>query len=125
MRTIIVGALLLACRSEAVSATAVYAVTTGGALYRSSDGAVTWQQVPIPGASAGVSSPRLAVNPNGNIYLTLLTRADVSLVLPLTAIDYIVVAVLAQHLLGEVVTPVRWAGMGLIVAGVGLLSKTS
>jgi len=58
------------------------------------------------------------------IYLTLLTRADVSLVLPLTAIDYIVVAVLAQYLLGEIVTPIRWAGMGLIVAGVGLLSKT-
>jgi drug/metabolite transporter (DMT)-like permease len=58
------------------------------------------------------------------IYLTLLSRADVSLVLPLTAIDYIVVAVLAHYLLGEVVTPIRWAGMGLIVAGVGLLSKT-
>ena len=60
-----------------------------------------------------------------SIYLTLLTRADVSLVLPLTAVDYIVVAVLAQYLLGEIVTPIRWAGMGLIVAGVGLLSKTS
>ena len=59
------------------------------------------------------------------IYLTLLTRADVSLVLPLTAIDYIVVAFLAQYLLGEIVTPVRWAGMALIVAGVGLLSRTS
>jgi drug/metabolite transporter (DMT)-like permease len=58
------------------------------------------------------------------IYLMLLSRDDVSLVLPLTAIDYIVVAVLAQYMLGEIVTPVRWAGMGLIVAGVGLLSKT-
>jgi uncharacterized membrane protein len=58
------------------------------------------------------------------IYLLLLSRADVSLVLPLTAIDYIVVAVLAQYMLGEIVTPVRWAGMGLIVLGVGLLSKT-
>ena len=58
------------------------------------------------------------------VYLVLLSRADVSLVLPLTAIDYIVVAVLAQYMLGEIVTPVRWAGMGLIVAGVGLLSKT-
>ena len=58
------------------------------------------------------------------IYLTLLTRADVSLILPLTAIDYIVVAVLAQFMLGEIVTPIRWAGMGLIVAGVGLLSRT-
>jgi drug/metabolite transporter (DMT)-like permease len=58
------------------------------------------------------------------IYLVLLTRDDVSLVLPLTAIDYIVVAVLAQYMLGEIVTPIRWAGMGLIVAGVGLLSRT-
>jgi len=58
------------------------------------------------------------------IYLTLLSRADVSLVLPLTAVDYIVVAVLAQFMLGEIVTPIRWAGMGLIVAGVGLLSRT-
>jgi drug/metabolite transporter (DMT)-like permease len=58
------------------------------------------------------------------IYLVLLSRADVSLVLPLTAIDYIVVAILAQYILGETVTVARWAGMGLIVAGVGLLSKT-
>jgi len=58
------------------------------------------------------------------IYLTLLSRADVSLVLPLTAIDYIVVAVLAQYMLGEIVTPVRWAGMGLIVVGAGLLSRS-
>jgi drug/metabolite transporter (DMT)-like permease len=58
------------------------------------------------------------------IYLVLLSRADVSLVLPLTAIDYIVVAVLAHYMLGEIITPARWAGMGLIVAGVGLLSKT-
>ena len=57
------------------------------------------------------------------IYLLLLSRDDVSLVLPLTAIDYIVVAVLAQYMLGEIVTPVRWMGMGLIVAGVGLLAK--
>ena len=58
------------------------------------------------------------------IYLTLLSRADVSLVLPLTAMDYIVVAVLAQYVLGEGVTIARWAGIGLIVTGVGLLSKT-
>jgi drug/metabolite transporter (DMT)-like permease len=58
------------------------------------------------------------------LYLTLLSRADVSQVLPLTSIDYIVVALLAQLMLGEAVTPVRWAGIGLIVAGVGLVSRT-
>ena len=58
------------------------------------------------------------------MYLTLLSRANVSLVLPMTAVDYIVVAVLAQLLLAEVVTPTRWAGIGLIVAGVFLVSRT-
>ena len=59
------------------------------------------------------------------IYLTLLSRADVSLVLPLTAIDYIVVAVLAQWMLGEIITPTRWTGMALIVVGASLLSRTT
>ena len=58
------------------------------------------------------------------MYLTLLSRADVSQVLPMTAIDYIVVALLALTLLAEVVTPARWAGIGLIVAGVLLVSRT-
>jgi drug/metabolite transporter (DMT)-like permease len=57
-------------------------------------------------------------------YLTLLSRAEVSLVLPLTAIDYIVVTLLAQYLLAESVTPIRWAGVGLIVTGVALVSRT-
>jgi drug/metabolite transporter (DMT)-like permease len=58
------------------------------------------------------------------MYLTLLSRANVSQVLPMTAIDYIVVALLAQVLLAEVVTPARWAGIGFIVAGVFLVSRT-
>jgi drug/metabolite transporter (DMT)-like permease len=58
------------------------------------------------------------------MYLTLLSRADVSQILPMTAIDYIVVALLAQTLLAEVVTPARWAGIGLIVTGVLLVSRT-
>ncbi|MBI2157648.1 MAG: EamA family transporter [Candidatus Rokubacteria bacterium] len=58
------------------------------------------------------------------MYLTLLSRANVSQVLPMTAIDYIVVALLAQLLLAEVVTPARWAGIGFIVVGVALVSRS-
>jgi uncharacterized membrane protein len=58
------------------------------------------------------------------LYLTLLSRADVSQVLPMMAIDYIVVALLASVLLGEAVTPARWTGIGLIVAGVFLVSRS-
>jgi drug/metabolite transporter (DMT)-like permease len=58
-----------------------------------------------------------------SMYLTLLSRADVSQVLPMTAFDYIVVALLAYWLLGEPVTAGRWAGIGLIVSGVFLVSR--
>jgi uncharacterized membrane protein len=58
------------------------------------------------------------------MYLTLLSRADVSKILPMTAFDYIVVAILAQLVLAEPVTPLRWTGIGLIVAGVFLVSRT-
>ena len=58
------------------------------------------------------------------MYLTLLSRANVSQVLPLTAIDYIVVALLARLLLAEPVTPARWAGIVLIAAGAVLVSRT-
>lgn len=58
------------------------------------------------------------------LYLTLLSRAEVSKVLPMTALDYVVVAVLAQGLLGESVTAFRWAGIALIATGVFLVSRT-
>jgi drug/metabolite transporter (DMT)-like permease len=58
------------------------------------------------------------------VYLALLSRADVSQLLPMTALDYVVVAVLAQWALGEVITPARWAGIGLITVGVVLVSRT-
>jgi uncharacterized membrane protein len=58
------------------------------------------------------------------MYLTLLSRADVSKILPMTAFDYIVVTLLAQLVLAEPVTPARWSGIGLIVCGVFLVSRT-
>jgi drug/metabolite transporter (DMT)-like permease len=58
------------------------------------------------------------------LYLTLLSRADVSQVLPLTAMDYLVVTLLAQLVLAEVVTPGRWLGAALIAIGVFIVSRT-
>ena len=57
-------------------------------------------------------------------YLTLLSRDDVSKILPMTALDYVVVAVFAHAILAEAVTPARWAGIGCIVVGVYLVSRT-
>jgi len=58
------------------------------------------------------------------LYLTLLSRADVSQVLPMAAMDYIVVALLAQWLLAEAVTPTRWAGIACIITGVVLITRS-
>ena len=58
------------------------------------------------------------------MYLMLLSRADVSKILPMMAIDYVVVVFLAQLLLAESVTPVRWIGVALITAGVVMVWRT-
>lgn len=58
------------------------------------------------------------------MYLTLLSRADVSQILPMLAADYVVVAILAHLLLAEVVTPMRWAGIACIAVGVFLVART-
>jgi len=58
------------------------------------------------------------------MYLMLLSRAQVSQVLPMTALDYVVVALLARLVLAEAVTPTRWAGIVLIIVGVVLVSRS-
>jgi len=57
-------------------------------------------------------------------YLLVLSRADYSYVSPASAAGYAVVALLGYAVLGETVTPVRWAGIALICAGVTLVGRT-
>ena len=56
-------------------------------------------------------------------YLTALSWADLTFVLPATAFGYIVVAFLAKFWLHEPITPYRWAGILLIVCGVGFVAN--
>ena len=58
------------------------------------------------------------------MYMALLSREDVSKILPLTTVSYVVVGLLAQFMLAEAVTPLRWTGIGLIVLGVLLVGRT-
>ncbi len=58
-------------------------------------------------------------------YMLALSWADYSYVSPASATGYAVVPLLGYILLGEVVTSVRWAGVGLICLGVALVSRTS
>jgi drug/metabolite transporter (DMT)-like permease len=60
--------------------------------------------------------------------MALLSWADLSYVLPVTSSGYVLNALLGRFLLGEQVSPQRWAGTLLIVAGttlVGLGSHTT
>jgi uncharacterized membrane protein len=57
--------------------------------------------------------------------LTLLSRADLSYVLPVTAVSYVLTALLGDAFLGERVSAVRWAGVALITAGVMAVSRTA
>jgi len=55
-------------------------------------------------------------------YLTALSWADLTYVLPATALSYIVIATLAVVFLHESVSSRRWIGILLIAAGVGVVS---
>ncbi|MBZ5724611.1 MAG: EamA family transporter [Acidobacteriia bacterium] len=54
--------------------------------------------------------------------MALLSWADLSYVLPVTSVGYILVALVGRVLLHEQVTAKRWTGVILIMAGVALVS---
>lgn len=55
-------------------------------------------------------------------WLALLSWADLSLVLPMTALTFVLAAFLARYWLGEEVSWLRWAGTGVIALGVLLVT---
>jgi len=56
------------------------------------------------------------------LFLAVLSWSEVSVALPLTALEYVIAAVLGIVFLKEPVPPLRWAGIALVVAGVMLIS---
>lgn len=55
-------------------------------------------------------------------YMTALSWADLTYVLPATSIGYVLLALIAKFALHEQVTPARWVGILLITAGVGFVA---
>jgi len=55
-------------------------------------------------------------------FLRLVVSAELSWVVPATAISFVIETVAAKYLLHERITAVRWAGALCICLGVGLLS---
>jgi drug/metabolite transporter (DMT)-like permease len=95
------------------------------------------KQIGATGASAGVFGQLSRILTSGSIwlgiaslitffvaYLLVLSWADYSYVQPASAVAYGMVALLAHYMLREVVTPLRWAGVGLICLGVLVVGHT-
>jgi drug/metabolite transporter (DMT)-like permease len=57
--------------------------------------------------------------------MTLLSWADLSYVLPVTAIGYVVSAIFGHVFLNEQISGQRWAGTLFIVAGIALVGRTA
>jgi drug/metabolite transporter (DMT)-like permease len=57
-------------------------------------------------------------------YMLVLTWADYSYVQPASAFSYAIVALLSYFLLGEAVSPLRWAGIAVICVGVFVVGRT-
>ena len=57
------------------------------------------------------------------VWIVGLSRVPVSQAYPVLSLGYIVTALLAWATLGESITLARWAGIGLIIAGVLLISR--
>jgi drug/metabolite transporter (DMT)-like permease len=55
-------------------------------------------------------------------YLTALSWADLTFVLPATAFGNVIVAVFARYWLHEAISMERWAGIALITLGVGFVA---
>lgn len=56
--------------------------------------------------------------------MTLLSWADLSFVLPLTGLGYVLAAVFGDLFLNESVTPIHWLGTLLIFAGTAMVGST-
>lgn len=55
-------------------------------------------------------------------YMSALSWADLTYVLPATSLGYVLVALIAKLGFHEAISPTRWVGIALIAAGVGFVA---
>jgi drug/metabolite transporter (DMT)-like permease len=58
------------------------------------------------------------------LFLAALSWTDVTIALPMTAIEYAFAAILAVLILREQVSPARWTGIALVILGVILIARS-
>jgi drug/metabolite transporter (DMT)-like permease len=55
-------------------------------------------------------------------YMSALSWADLTYVLPATSLGYVLVALIGHFIFHEAISPTRWLGIALIAAGVGFVA---
>ena len=89
-------------------------------------GEITWTNLPslilAPISNPYVGFGVLLLIVYFSAYLTALSWADLTFVLPSTSLGYVVVAALSRYYLHEQVSTKRWIGILLIVAGTGFVA---
>ena len=58
------------------------------------------------------------------VWILALSRVEVSIAYPMLSIGYVVNALAAWYLFGEVVTPMRLLGIGIIILGVFVVARS-
>jgi len=58
------------------------------------------------------------------VWIMALSRVEVSIAYPLLSVGYVVNAVAAYYLFGEAVTPMRLVGIGVIIIGVVMVTRS-
>lgn len=81
-----------------------------------------WQQIILAVLHPWVAMGVLLLMAFFACYLTALSWADLTYVLPATSIGYVLLAFIARFLLHEHVSAARWVGIVLIAAGVGFVA---
>ena len=84
-----------------------------------------WTFVAANASSAYVWLGMFCFLMNFLVWMAVLSRVDFSVAFPVGSTSYIFVPILAMLFLGESVSPVRWFGIILIVAGIHFVSKSA
>ena len=87
---------------------------------RDNIGPIGWKLATEPHIVGGLACYVVSVA----VWIMALSRVEVSIAYPLLSVGYVVNALAAWYLFGEAVTPMRLLGIGIIIIGVCLVTRS-
>jgi multidrug transporter EmrE-like cation transporter len=81
---------------------------------------VGWKLATEPHIAGGIGCYVISVA----VWIMALSRVEVSIAYPMLSVGYVVNALAAWYLFGEPVTPMRIAGIGVIIIGVYMVARS-